>query len=144
MGPPSAYAGAQAIGTRIAANYLNSQSFSTATASSPNIDLSSSPIPTLTFRMWVHTEGGVFDGANLKISTDGGGSWSVVDTVTPPYPLMIDGEPAWGGQQQGLGWQYVEVNLAQYTGQIVRLQFSFRSDSSGNHPGIYIDDFLVQ
>ncbi|MFO0548432.1 MAG: immune inhibitor A [Polyangiaceae bacterium] len=144
VGPPSAAAGTQCIATRISANYLNSQSFSSSNATSPDIDLANSPFPTLTFRMWIDTEGGTFDGANLKISTDGGATYQVVDTVSPAYTLMIGGEPAWGGHQQGLGWQYMQVNLAAFTGQVVRLRFSFASDSSGSSPGIYVDDFLVQ
>ncbi|MBK8943346.1 MAG: immune inhibitor A [Polyangiaceae bacterium] len=144
VGPSNAYVGTQCVATRIAGNYLNSQSFSFSNATSPDIDLSNSPFPTLTFRMWVDTEGGTFDGVNLKISTDGGMSYSVVDSVTPPYPLKVAGEPAWGGQLQGLGWQLVQVNLAAYVGEVVRLRLSFRSDSSGNAPGIYVDDFLVQ
>lgn len=144
VGPPGAYVGNQCVATRVAANYLNSQTFAASTATSPSIDLSNSPFPTLTFRMWVDTEGSTFDGVNLQISTDGGMTYSVVDTVTPPYPLTIDGQPAWGGHQQGLGWQLFQANLASYSGQTVRLRFSFRSDSSGSFPGIYVDDFLVQ
>lgn len=144
VGPTGAYVGNQCVATRISSNYLNSQSFALATATSPSIDLSGSPFPTLTFRMWIDTEGSTFDGVNLKISTDNGATYEIVDTVTPPYPLTIDGQPAWGGHQQGLGWQLVQANLASYSGQTVRLRFSFRSDSSGNFPGVYIDDFLVQ
>lgn len=144
VGPATAYVGTQCVATRIAGNYLNSQSFATSNATSPAIDLSGSPFPTLRFRMWVDTEGSTFDGVNLKISTDGGLNYEVVDTVTPPYPLTIDGQPAWGGHQQGLGWQVFEANLSAYSGQVVRLRFSFRSDTSGNSPGVYVDDFLVQ
>lgn len=144
VGPATAYVGTQCVATRIAGNYLNTQSFSFSNATSPDIDLSGSPFPSLSFRMWIDTEGGTFDGVNLKISTDGGLTYSVVDTVTPAYPLMIAGEPAWGGHLQGLGWQLVQVNLSAYAGQVVRLRLSFRSDSSGTAPGVYVDDFLVQ
>lgn len=144
VGPPSAYLGSQCIATRIAANYLNSQTFTSSTATSPPIDLSGSAFPTLSFRMWIDTEGGTFDGVNLKVSTDDGETYTVVDTVVPAYPLTIAGQPAWGGHEQGLGWQFMQANLAAYAGQTVRLRFSFRSDSSMSSPGIYVDDFLVQ
>ncbi len=144
VGPATAYVGAQCLATRIASNYFNSQSFASSTATSPDIDLSGSPFPSLTFRMWLDTEGGTFDGLNLKISADGGMTWELVDTVTPLYPLTIAGEPAWGGHQQGLGWQLFQANLSAYTGEVVRLRFAFRSDSSGTFPGAYIDDFLVE
>lgn len=144
VGPIAPYVGAQCIGTKLAANYSNLQTFAGATATSPDIDLSGSPVPSLTFRMWMDTEGSTFDGVNLKISTDGGMNYGIVDLVTPAYPLTIAGEPAWGGHQSGLAWQLFQADLSAYAGQVVRLRFSFRSDSSGTFPGVYIDDFFVQ
>lgn len=144
VGPPAAYLGTQVIATQIAGNYTVNETYAATNATSPAIDLSGSPLPTVTWRMWIDTEGSTHDGVNLKISIDGGVNWEVVDTVIPGYPLTIATEPAWGGHQQGLGWQLMQANLAAYTGQTVRLRFSFRSDSSDNSPGIYVDDFLVQ
>lgn len=144
VGPATPFDGNQCIATRIGGNYLNSQGFASSTATSPPIDLSGSAFPTLTFRMWVDTEGGTKDGVNLKVSNDGGMTYTLVDTVVPAYPLTIATEPAWGGQQSGLGWQLVQANLAAYAGQVVQLRFSFRSDASDNFAGIYVDDFLVQ
>lgn len=143
-GPASAYVGSQCIATTINGNYLNSQSYGSAVATSPDIDLSSSPFPTVTWRMWVDTEGGTSDGVNLKISTDGGATYDVLTSVTPSYPLTVAGEPAWGAHQQNLGWQSFQANLSAYAGQVIRLRFSFASDSSATFPGIYVDDFLVQ
>jgi hypothetical protein len=74
--------------------------------------------------MWIDTEGSTFDGVNLKISTDGGMNYAIVDLVTPAYPLTIAGEPAWGGHQSGLGWQLMEADLSAYAGQVVRLRFA--------------------
>ncbi len=144
VGPPTAYVGSQCIATEISGNYPDYQNYPIATATSPDIDLGGSPFPTLTFRMWVDTEGATYDGVNLKISTDGGQSYAVVDTVIPAYPLTISGEPAWGGAQQSLGWQFIQANLAAYSGQIVKLRLSFQSDSFVNAAGVYVDDFLVQ
>lgn len=144
VGPPSAFKGAQCIATRIAANYFNSQAYATATATSPPIDLGSSATPSVTWRMWVDTEGGTSDGVNLKISDDGGATYQVVDLVAPAYPLTVGGEPAWGDHQASLGWQFFSADLSDYAGQVVQLRFSFRSDSSDAYPGIYVDDFWVQ
>ncbi len=144
VGPTSAYVGNQCVATQISANYLNSQAYATATATSPDIDLSGSVMPTLTWRMWVNTEGSTKDGVNLKVSTDGGANYELVDTVSPAYPLVVAGEPAWGDHDQNLGWQPFQANLAAYAGEVIRLRFSFASDSSEQYPGIYVDDFLVQ
>lgn len=144
VGPAAAYAGTRCIATQIAGPHSNLQTWAGTTATSPDIDLTSSFNPNLSFRMWIDTEGATYDGANLKISNDGGATYTLVDTVMPGYPLTIAGEPAWGGHQAALGWQVVQANLSPYAGQTVRLRFSFRSDSSGTSPGVYIDDLLVQ
>jgi hypothetical protein len=145
VGPATAYAGTQCLATQIAAPYNNLQTWAGTTATSPDIDLTGAANPMLTFRMWVDTEGTTYDGANLQISTDGGMSYSIINdvTLTPAYPLMIAGEPAWGGQQSALGWQLVKTDLSAYVGQTIRLRFAFQSDSSGTFPGVYIDDILV-
>ncbi len=144
VGPASAFLGSQALGTVMNGNYLDLQAFAGATATSPDIDLSGSPFPTLTFRMWVDTEGQAYDGFNLQASSDGGMNWDVVNTVVPAYPLVVEGLPAWGGLQSNLGWQLVTANLAAYNGQVIKLRFAFQSDSFQAYAGVYVDEFLVQ
>lgn len=143
VGPAKAYTGAQCIATQIAGQYSNLQAWDETTATSPDIDLTGIVNPELTFRMWVQTEGNTYDGFNLQVSNDGGMTYTVLEDVVPEYPFTVDGKPAWGGQQPALGWQLVHANLALYAGQIIRLRFGFRSDSSGTFPGVYIDDILV-
>jgi hypothetical protein len=143
VGPPTAYVGAQCLGTHIAANYSDSQAWGATNATSPDIDLTSVVSPIVTWRMWVHTEGNTYDGVNLQISNDGGMNYTIVTNVMPVYPLMVGGKPAWGGQQQALEWQLMQADLSGFAGQIVRLRFAFRSDGSGVFPGVYIDDILV-
>jgi bacillopeptidase F (M6 metalloprotease family) len=93
--------------------------------------------------MWIDTEGSTYDGANLQISTDGGMTFNILSNVMPMYALTVGGKPAWGSHQQALGWQPVQADLSAFAGQIIRLRFAFRSDSSGVFPGVYIDDILV-
>jgi hypothetical protein len=143
VGPASAYAGTQCIGTKIAGNYSDLQTWDGTTATSPDIDLASIPSPVVTFRMWVDTEGGTFDGVNLQVSTDGGMSFSILNDVMPVYPLIIVGQPAWGGHQPALDWQLIQADLSSFAGKIVRLRFAFRSDPSTTFPGVYIDDLVV-
>jgi len=143
VGPATAYLGAQCIATQLASNYTNLQTWAGTTATSPDIDLTAAPSPKLTFRMWLDTEGSTYDGVNLQISNDGGMNYTVVNSVLPAYPLTIASQPAWGGHQGGSGWQLMQADLSAYAGQIVRLRFSFQSDSSGTFPGVYIDDVFV-
>jgi hypothetical protein len=143
VGPATAYVGTQCIATQIDAVYSDNQTFAGTTATSPDIDLTAAQSPILTFRMWIDTEGSKYDGVNLQVSADGGMSYSIVNGVSPAYPLTVAGNPAWGGHQSGLGWQFMQADLSPYVGKTIRLRFSFQSDSSGTVPGVYIDDIFI-
>jgi hypothetical protein len=143
VGPAAAFTGTQCIATQIDSNYNDSQSYGSATATSPAIVLPAKPSLRVTFRIWMDTEGSTYDGVNLRISNDGGNSFFLLNSVAPAYNLFVGGQSAWGGHQAALGWQLYEADLAAYAGQTVHLRFAFRSDSSGTFPGIYIDDVHV-
>lgn len=142
-GPGSAFQGTQCLATVLSGNYANGNDWDSTTATSGAISLVGATSPTLRFQMWVHTEGSVYDGANLKISANGGATFSVLSAVTPAYTLSIDGEAAWGGNQSAAGWQQVTADLSAYAGQSVFLQFAFRSDTSSVAPGVYIDNLVI-
>jgi hypothetical protein len=145
VGPATAFEGSFCIGTGIASNYSNDQAWTGATATSPDIDLAGAAAPvTLTFALWVDTEGEGHDGANLKVSSDGGMTYSLMTAVVPAYPLTVGGEPAWGGHQADLGWQTVTADLSAYAGQTIRLRFAFSSDSASTFAGAYVDDVAIQ
>jgi hypothetical protein len=141
VGPATAFEGVKCIGTQIDANYSNNQLFTTAVATSPPISLAGTTTPLLTFRMWNQTEGSVYDGANLKVSTDGV-SFTQVMNVNPAYNVSI-GEQAWGGLQSALGWQIVTADLTAYAGQTIYLRYAFKTDGSVVYPGIYIDQLVI-
>lgn len=143
VGPSAAYSAPACLGTQIASNYSPSQSWDVAVATTPPIDLTTASEVILSMRSWVDTEGSTYDGYNIKISTDGGASYTRLTTVSPPYNLTIGGEPAWGGHQSALGWQPVTANLGAYVGQTIRLRLAFRSDPSVHYPGVYIDNLFV-
>jgi cysteine-rich repeat protein len=144
VGPATAHSGSTCLGTIINGNYANSLTWAGNTATSPEFSLAAFAAPRATFYMWVDTEGSIYDGANLKISVNGGTTYTTVTTVTPAYALTIDGQPAWGGHQATSGWQAVVADLTAYAGQTaVRLQFAFRTDGSVQYPGVYIDDIHV-
>lgn len=144
VGPATAYDGTQCIGTGMGQNYSNGDTWLGTTATSPQIDLTGASNPSVTFRLWVYTEGGSnTDGANLEISTDGS-NYDVLQ-VTPAYQeTNVNLEPAWGGNQAALGWQLVSADLTPYSGSKVYLRFAFRSNNTNTFPGVYVDDFLVQ
>jgi hypothetical protein len=143
-GPGTAYDGTQCIGTGMVQNYSDDDTWAGTTATSPPISLVGVTSPTLTFRMWVDTEGYTYDGANLQISTDGGMTYKILTTVMPQYTLSIAGDPAWGGREGGSGWQLVQADLTAYVDDTILLRFGFQSDVSNTFAGFFVDDFLVE
>ncbi|MFT3772686.1 MAG: immune inhibitor A [Minicystis sp.] len=143
VGPPAAHTGVNVIGTKIAGLYSVNQSFTTTVANSPPINLTAATKPMVSFWTWYHTEGGTFDGWNVKVSTNGGQTFTEVMTVSPAYNLSIAGQPSYGGDHSGEGWQSYIADLSAYAGQTVILQFGFRSDGATVFPGVYIDDVVV-
>jgi Immune inhibitor A-like, MAM domain len=139
-GPNMAFGGTQVLGTQLAGNYNNNQSYATATASSGPISLAGTTAPQLNFQVWYDTEGSVYDGFNVKVSTDGV-NYTLVSTVTPAYNLTVGGQTAWGGHVQQ--WTEHIADLSAYAGQSVYVQFGFRSDSSVTYPGVYIDNVAI-
>jgi len=99
--------------------------------------------PQLRWRGWIETEGSSYDGANLKISVDGGANFQIVNLVTPPYSLTVYNESAWGGYTASLGWREFTADLSAFAGQTVLLRFAFRSDYSVSADGVYIDDVVL-
>ncbi len=141
VGPPTAHTGNNCIATQIAGDYHDNDSFLTSTADSPPIDLTQATNPQISFWAWVSTDSG--DGFNLKVSTDGGQTFTGVATVTPAYPLLVAGQPAWGGDSSAEGWQPYSADLTAYAGQSILLRFAFSSDAAVVDPGVYIDDVVV-
>jgi len=141
VGPPSCYEGNACIGTDLDNTYEDNETYATSYAESPTIGLGLATAPVLAYRHWVETEGFVFDCYNLKVSTNGGSSFSVITAVDPPYNLSVSNEPCWGGLMPG--WSPVTADLSAYAGQNIILRWSFESDSSVVYPGVYIDDIAI-
>ncbi len=143
VGPVMAHGGKNCIATQIGGLYSDNDTYAGCVANSPVVDLSNATTPMLSFWAWVDTEGGTFDGWNLKASTDGQ-NFTEVTSVSPAYPLAIAGQAAWGGDLSAQGWQNYTADLTGYQGKpSVTLQFSFRSDAATVYPGVYIDDVTV-
>ncbi len=136
------------IGTIMSGYYSSSGcAWGTCSASSPDIDLTTAVAPALRFQGWVSTEGSIWDGCNLKVSTDGGSTYNIVTTVTPAYNLSdVDGQQAWGEDTLtwNATWTQFDADLSAFAGETIRIRFDFRADSSVNdYPGCYVDNVLV-
>jgi len=85
-----------------------------------------------------------WDGTNIRISNDGGQTWTVLTDVTPAYNSSSmysfgfefnegPGVPGWGGSTNG--WQEVTVKIPEeYNGQEVMIRWAFASDPAWSTP----------
>ncbi|RMH63862.1 MAG: T9SS C-terminal target domain-containing protein [Calditrichaeota bacterium] len=122
---------------------------------------------TLTFyqRYKMETPGGEpdgydgWDGANVRISTDDGQTWTVLTNPTPAYGAGSlysfgyehgegEGIPGWVGENTN--WHQTTFDLSAYAGQTVRIRFAFASDpatstADGNSDwfGWQVDDIII-
>ncbi len=123
---------------------------------------------TLTFKMRTNLEDPAgatdpysgWDSFNIRISTNAGISYSVIDgtLITPTYDFDSSyafgeehgegaGIPAWGGVHEP--WTTVSVDLSAYEGMNVKVRFAFASDpaySTAEQPnmfGVMVDDIVL-
>ncbi len=103
----------------------------------------------LLFRQWIKTEADTdgahfWDGAVLRVSTDGGTTFTLVEPVggypyqitdNPASPFPAD-QPCFAGN--GEGWQTVLLDLAAWAGQDVIVRFEFGSDLYVVEEGWYV------
>jgi hypothetical protein len=88
-----------------------------------------------------------WDGGNVKISTNGGTTWSIL-TPDGGYPMAsistgnacIPGEPGYSGTSN---WAQAIFDLSDYAGQTVCFRWSFGSDGSVTGNGWTIDDVFL-
>ncbi len=142
-GPSSAHSGVRLWGTILDNNYNVGPRLST--LYSDTLFVGDSAI--LTFWQWYDIEG-LFDGGNVKISTDDGATWTILNPeggydgiLSTSFQNPLGGQPAFYGVSGG--WQMETFDLSPYSGTVAIIRFDFGSDDSGNSFGWYIDDFSV-
>ena len=145
-GPGGAHSGTKLWATVLSGDYPNSAN---ATLDSPPIVLSASrPYTIMTFWHWYYIETN-FDGGNVKISTDGGQTWSILtpmggyDGTASSGNVGIPGEPCFTGYSNNF-WQQELFDLSAYSGQEVMVRFHFGSDGSVQKAGWYLDDVRIR
>ncbi len=137
VGPSAAHSGLKLWGTDLDAAYNNSALY---TLDSREYSLND-PGAALGFYHWRSIETG-YDGGNVKLSTDGGGTWTLLlpDGGYPDDSIVGLGEPGFTGSGD---WELVTFDLGAYLGQTVIFRWTFGTDSSVAYDGWYIDDVIV-
>jgi hypothetical protein len=140
-GPNGAHSGDKLWATNLAGNYSESM---LAHLVSPVFGISSDAF--LGIWHWYDIET-FWDGGNVKITTDGGATWTVI-TPDGGYDGVGNSSNPLSGEEIFTGrgntrWQFETFDLSAYDGMFVIFRFDFGSDGSITFPGWYIDDFTI-
>jgi cysteine-rich repeat protein len=153
VGPPACNGGASCIGTVLGGTFDPLTSFCISPGAcaviTPDIDLSGTTAPVLTYWQWVEF-GGPNDGGILRV-TDTIASQTYDVVPVPAYNgtaggmMGIGGEPGYVGDMSGSGWHLVTVDLTAYVGTTINITFDFASDFMTSAPGAgwYLDDMMI-
>jgi hypothetical protein len=150
-GPEAAYSGQNVWATNLAGSYSSN---SNATLDTPEFPLLNVLDPVLTFWHWYemeYSEGTLWDGGNVKISTDGGETFELIypeagyDGIASDMAgNPLEGEPIFGGPSENSAlWQEETFDLSEYVNRTVMVRFHFGSDDVGTDQGWYLDDFFL-
>ncbi|MES2702651.1 MAG: M14 family zinc carboxypeptidase [Bacteroidota bacterium] len=118
-------------------NYLNNADITIATATP--IDLTYATRAYLHFyaRWALETD---FDYVYVNASVQGSGTWArLCGKYTRPARFTAD--PSYDGQMPD--WVMEEMDLSDYLGQKINIQFELFSDPGGNYKGYYFDDVSI-
>ncbi|MFZ5967783.1 MAG: immune inhibitor A domain-containing protein [Bacillota bacterium] len=101
----------------------------------------------LDFQTWYNIEED-WDFGFVQVSTDEGETWTslssgrTTDTIVPDgYPAIKDNMPGYTGSSNG--WVNEKIDLTQYAGQEIMLQFRYMTDWGTSLEGFFIDDIKV-
>ena len=111
------------------------------------VDLTDKTSATLDFDAWYNIEKD-WDYAMVQVSTDGGETWTslssdrTTNTLDPDgYPAIKENLPGYTGSSNG--WVHETIDLSNYAGQEIQLQFRSMTDWATNLDGFFADNVTV-
>ncbi|MGP4081801.1 immune inhibitor A domain-containing protein [Pseudalkalibacillus sp. R45] len=111
------------------------------------VDLTNATNATLDYDVWYNIESN-WDFGMVQVSTDGGETWNSLSTpntssdiVSDGYPAIKENLPGYTGSSNG--WLHESVDLSEYAGQKVLMQFRYMTDWGTNLDGLYVDNVKV-
>ncbi|GEM_PF-511897 len=147
FGPDQAHSGQRCWATNLDGNYP--VGIHLASLQTPVLPIQGLIMPQVQFYQWYQIEDG-YDGGNLKISTDAGKTWHLLEPEAG-YPLLsipdtygnpLSLQPAFSGKTYT--WQKVIFNLETYKSvPLIQLRFDLGTDQQKEAAGWYIDDFRI-
>ncbi|MFC4558310.1 immune inhibitor A domain-containing protein [Virgibacillus kekensis] len=111
------------------------------------VDLTNATNATLDFDAWFNIEQD-WDFAMVQVSTDGGATWTslsserTTDVIHPQgYPAIKENLPGYTGSSNG--WVHETIDISEYAGQEIQLQFRSMTDWATNLDGFFADNVSV-
>ncbi len=111
------------------------------------VDLTGATNATLDFDAWYNIEQN-WDYAMAQVSTDGGDTWESLSSERTTstlaeggYPAIEENLPGYTGSSDG--WVHETIDISQYAGQEIQLQFRSMSDWATNLDGFFADNVTV-
>ncbi len=112
------------------------------------VDLTNAGSATLDFDVWYNIEGH-WDFGMVQVSEDGGETWTSLSTpnttseiVEGGYPAIQQNMPGYTGTSDG--WINESINLDQYAGKEIMLQFRYMTDWGTALEGMFVDNISVK
>ena len=143
VGPLHAHSGQNVWGTKLDDYYTNGPLLSTLISNPIVIDSGA----VMTFWHWYNIEA-LFDGGNVKITTDGGATWEILTPtggydgqISDVFHNPIGGQPGFYGFSGD--WILETFDLSSYAHSAARFRFDFGADFTTVAQGWYIDDFSI-
>lgn len=111
------------------------------------VDLTNASSAILEYDAWYDIESN-WDYAMVQVSTDGGTSWKSLSTANTNSDLVSDGYPAIKENLPGYtgssnGWIHESIDLSEYAGQSIQLQFRYMTDWGTSLNGFFVDNVKV-
>nr|WP_174615118.1 immune inhibitor A domain-containing protein [Virgibacillus ihumii] len=111
------------------------------------VDLTNATNATLDFDAWYNIEQN-WDYAMVQVSTDGGETWESLSTdrtsstIDPNgYPAIKENLPGYTGSSNG--WIHESIDISEYAGQEIKIQFRSMTDWATNMDGFFADNVTV-
>jgi len=146
-GPAMAYSGQHCWATNLDSNYSHGHLKNYMVTE--ELSILGLAYPVLQFAHWYDFEQDI-DGGNVKISTDNGQTWTIINPTTG-YPSVITdkdtfnvlkNQPAFSGQ--GTSWRVSAFDLIAFKSMpSVLIKFEVGSNRQNNASGWFIDDFKL-
>ncbi|WLD93137.1 immune inhibitor A domain-containing protein [Alkalihalobacillus sp. AL-G] len=112
-----------------------------------SVDLTNATNATLDYDAWYNIESN-WDFAMVQVSTDDGATWESLttpntssDIVSDGYPAIKENLPGYTGSSNG--WIHESIDLSNYAGQAILVQFRYMTDWGTNLNGLYVDNINV-